>query len=368
MTHALRVAHVGSGRTGRIVLRLILHTPVLELVSQYVHSPNKVGRDSGELIGEPPTGILTTQDFDAFLASDADCVTYLATGMGRAVDDVVDQHCAILASGKNIVTTALGELIHPVTLGAAALTKLQNASVAGGSSLIAAGIAPGFAMDLPPVHAATMSAAPTRITVSERILCGSYSVPGFFAAFGFGTTPAVDLKAYQPGTGVHLFGSSIRLMADALEWHLDEIRDRKDVATTLDDYSCPAGEVPAGTIISVRITAEGIVNGQPRLAISEIWSLSDEVVDDWDPRLTPNAPPRLTRITVDGTPSVNLDLALGGTLLPGADATAARVVNAIAAVCAADPGVYGAMDLPITPAFSASTRHRQEPPPGRRLD
>jgi hypothetical protein len=104
MTHALRVAHVGSGRTGRIVLRLILHTPVLELVSQYVHSPNKVGRDSGELIGEPPTGILTTQDFDAFLASDADCVTYLATGMGRAVDDVVDQHCAILASGKNIVT------------------------------------------------------------------------------------------------------------------------------------------------------------------------------------------------------------------------------------------------------------------------
>jgi hypothetical protein len=356
MTQTLRIAHLGSGRTGRIVLRLILNTPALELVSQYVHSPNKIGRDSGELIGEPPTGILTTPDFDAFLAGDAQCVTYLATGMGRTVDDVVDQHCAILASGKNIVTTALGELIHPVTLGEGPLTKLQNACLAGGSSLIAAGIAPGFAMDLLPVHAATMSAAPKRITVSERILCGSYSVPGFFAAFGFGTTPAVDLKAYQPGRGVHLFGSSIRLMADALGWHLEEVRDRKDFATTLTDYSCPAGEVPAGTIISVRITAEGIVNGQPRLAISEIWSLSDEVVDNWDPRPTPNAPPRMTRITVDGTPSVNLDLALGGTPLPGADATAARVVNAIPAACAAAPGVYGAMDLAITPAFSASTR------------
>jgi hypothetical protein len=356
MVQVLRVAHVGSGRTGRIVLRLILNTPALDLVSQYVHSAEKVGRDSGELVGEPSTGIVATRDFDAFLAREADCVTYLATGMGRAIDDVIDQHCAILTSGKNIVTTALGELIHPDTLGEAQLTRLHNASIAGDSSLIAAGIAPGFAMDLLPVHAATMSAAPTRVGVSERILCGSYSVPGFFAALGFGTTPAADAKAYRPGTGVHMFGSSIRLMAHGLGWHLDDIRDRKDVAITPSDYACPAGKVPAGTIISVRITAEGIVNGESRLAISEIWSLSDEVVDDWEPRPTPNGPPRLTRITVDGTPSVNLDLALDGSPLPGADATAARVVNAIAAVCAADPGVYGAMDLTITPAFTASAR------------
>lgn len=357
MAQALRIAHVGSGRTGRIVLRLILSTPALDLVSQYVNTPDKVGRDSGELVGVPHIGVVATQDFDAFLASDADCVTHLATGMGRAVDDVIDQHCAILASGKNIVTTALGELIYPKTLGEAQLTKLRNASIAGDSSLIAAGIAPGFAMDLLPLHAATMSAAPTRVAVSERILCGSYSVPGFFAALGFGDTPAVDAKAYKPGTGVHMFGSSIQLMAHGLGWHLDAIRDRKDVAITPDDYSCPAGEVPAGTIISVRITAEGIVEGEPCLAISEIWSLTDDVVDEWEPQPTPNAPPRLTRITIDGSPSVNLNLALDGSPLPGADATAARVVNAIAAVCAADPGVYGAMDLPITPAVAASARH-----------
>jgi hypothetical protein len=95
MAHRLRIAHVGSGRTGRIVLRLILNSPALDLVSQYLHSPEKVGRDSGELVGEAPTGIIATQDFDAFVASEADCVTYLATGMGRAVHDVIDQHSAI---------------------------------------------------------------------------------------------------------------------------------------------------------------------------------------------------------------------------------------------------------------------------------
>ena len=111
-----------------------------------------------------------------------------------------------------------------------------------------------------------------------------------------------------------------------------------------------------GPAMFIKHVAEGIVDGEARLAISEIWSLSDEVVDEWEPRPTPNAPPRLTRITVDGIPSVSLDLTLDGSPLPGADATAARVVNAIAAVCAADPGVYGAMDLPITPTSTASAR------------
>lgn len=93
MAQLLRIAHMGSGRTGRIALRLILNTPTLDLVGQYVHNKDKVGRDSGELVGRSPTGTVATGDFDAFLATQADCVTYLATGMGRAIDDVIDQHC-----------------------------------------------------------------------------------------------------------------------------------------------------------------------------------------------------------------------------------------------------------------------------------
>jgi hypothetical protein len=355
MPHRLRVAHIGTGRTGRVVLRLILRTAGLDLVGQFVHSPDKVGRDSGELVGEPATGVLATDDFDAFLSVGADCVVYAATGAGRAMDEVVDQLCAILSSGKNVVTT-IGELIHPPELGTAPLAKLQTACEVGRASLLAAGIAPGFAMDVLPVQVATLCDAPTKVTVSERILCGTYSVPGFFALLGFGTTPADDAQAYRPGTGAKMFGSPIQVMAHGLGWSLDEIRDRKDVAVARSDYSCPAGDVRAGTIISVRVTAEGIVDGAVRVAISEIWSLSDDVVDDWEPRPTPNPPPRLTRITVDGTPSVTVDLALDGSTLPGADATAARVVNAIGVVCAADPGVYGVLDLPVGPGLTAARR------------
>jgi len=54
---------------------------------------------------------------------------------------------------------------------------------------------------------------------------------------------------------------------------------------------------------------------------------------------------RIARITVDGNPSVRVDFALDGGGLPGSDATVARVVNAIGAVCAATPGVHSALDL-----------------------
>ena len=63
---------------------------------------------------------------------------------------------------------------------------------------------------------------------------------------------------------------------------------------------------------------------------------------------------RLTRIAIEGNPPVQLDFALNGGELPGSTATAARVVNAIPAVCAANPGVLSALDLFIAAQAAAS--------------
>jgi len=51
MGQKYRVAHVGTGYTGSIALRHILRSPRLKLVGQMVHSLDKVGGDSGELVG-----------------------------------------------------------------------------------------------------------------------------------------------------------------------------------------------------------------------------------------------------------------------------------------------------------------------------
>ena len=120
MTQTYRVAHVGTGQTGAVALRQILRSPHTELVGHLVHTPAKVGRDSGQLVGEPAVGVVATDSLEDFLALEADCVTYVApvAMSGRDINDVVDQLCAILASGKNIVTPAYVELFHPPSLDA----------------------------------------------------------------------------------------------------------------------------------------------------------------------------------------------------------------------------------------------------------
>jgi len=348
MGNKYRVAHVGTGYTGTIALRQILRSPGLQLVGHLVHSREKVGRDSAELVGEPAVGVAATDSVEEFLALDADCVTYFAAISGRDANDVVDQLCGFLASGKNVVTPSYPALFHPASLDDGARGQLEAACRRGKSSLFATGIAPGFASDILAVHAASMSGLPTKVSVQERIPCGAYRVPGFFATLGFGRTPEQDADVYPPGAMISHLAPPLRLLAQGLGWTLDEIREHRDVAVAQRHYGFAAGEIPPGTIASVRMRFDGMVNGEPRVQYSSIWSMPDEPVEDWQPVIAAgSATRRLTRITVDGDPPVQLDFALNGGELPGSAATAARVLNAIPAVCAAEPGILSALDLVV---------------------
>ena len=343
MSSRLRIAHMGTGYTGSIALRQILRSPRFELVGHLVHSHDKVGRDSGELAGESPVGVSAVDSLHDFLAIDADCVTYFATASGRDSNEVVDQVCEFLASGKNVVTPSFFALFHPPSLDDVARNQLEGACRRGNSSVFATGIAPGFTSDMLAVHAASMSELPTKVSVQERIPCGAYRVPGFFAMLGFGRTPEQDAETYPSGAMIGHIGPSLRLLAQGLGWTIDEIR----VAQR--HYSFEAGEIPVGTIASVRMRFDGIVDGRPRVQFSSIWSMPDESVEDWQPAIAAGSTTRrLTRITIDGDPPVQVDFALNGGDLPGSAATAARVLNAIPAVCAANPGILSALDFVIT--------------------
>lgn len=348
MGNTYRVAHVGTGYTGSIALRQILRAPHLQLVGQLVHSPEKVGRDSGELVGEPPSGVLATDSMADLLALDADCVSYFGAVAGRAGSAVIDDLCGMLASGKNVVIPSYPPLFHPASLDDATRSRLDAAGRQGNSSLLATGIAPGFTSDMLAVHAASMCANPARVIVQERIPCGSYSVPGFFAMLGFGRTPEQDARIYPPGAMVPHLEPPLRLLAQGLGLTVEAIHEHRDVAVADRHYSFAAGEISPGTIASVRMSFDVVVGGQPRIHYSSIWSMPEEPVEDWAPVIAPASPSRrFTRITVEGEPPVQLDFSLNGGDLPGSAATAARVVNAIPAVHRAQPGLLSSLDLVV---------------------
>src|SRR4029077_3965951 len=71
-----------------------------ELVGCYAWSPDKAGRDVGELCGIEPVGVRATSDVDALLGLRPDCVVY--NPMWQDVGELV----RILEAGVNVVSTA----------------------------------------------------------------------------------------------------------------------------------------------------------------------------------------------------------------------------------------------------------------------
>ena len=73
---AIRVIQWATGGVGRAAVAGVIAHPDLELVGCWVHSPDKVGADVGELCGVGPLGIEATDDIDQLLGLGADCVIY----------------------------------------------------------------------------------------------------------------------------------------------------------------------------------------------------------------------------------------------------------------------------------------------------
>ena len=105
-----RVAQWSTGNVGHLALRGIVQHPDLELVGVLVHSPDKAGRDAGDLAGLPPVGVSATTDADELISLGADCVSYTATGDLRP-DDAVADIARILEAGTNVVSTSVVPLV-----------------------------------------------------------------------------------------------------------------------------------------------------------------------------------------------------------------------------------------------------------------
>lgn len=95
----------GPGEIGGAVVREALKRPNLKIVGAKVFSSHKHGKDLGELVGIDSLGIQATTSQEEILALDADCV--IVTPQPKAIVEGLDQQVlALLASGKNVITSA----------------------------------------------------------------------------------------------------------------------------------------------------------------------------------------------------------------------------------------------------------------------
>ena len=110
----IRVAQVGTGNAGMLTLRQLISDDRFELVAVSVSTPDKVGRDAGELAGlDVVTGVAAVGDLDELIAAGPECAVYCAMGDTRPVEATNDVR-ELLEAGIDVVGSAPGHAAVPV--------------------------------------------------------------------------------------------------------------------------------------------------------------------------------------------------------------------------------------------------------------
>ncbi len=352
-----RVIQWGTGNAGRPALRAIIGRPDLELVGVHAHSRDKIGCDAAELCGlDEPTGVVATDDIDRLLASDADCVSYMVQGETR-IRETIDELCRTLEAGKNVVNTSLVFLVYPPTIPAGLRERLAVACSAGGSTLLTSGLDPGWSGDVLPLALAGACETVESVRVTEIMDYSTYEDPGFTGVFfGFGRPLDYDAPLLAPGAISAGWGGMVHLVADALGWTLDELREEHQRLPAEESFDTAMGTIDRGTCAGVRFEVQGLIAGEPVVVAAHVNRLRADVGPDW-PRLATGRSGY--RIEVMGSPSFAAEIEPGAGVgdhnEAGIVGTAMRMVNAIPAVCAAPPGLVTPLDLPL---FTARGRRR----------
>jgi 2,4-diaminopentanoate dehydrogenase len=334
----LRVVQWATGNIGARSLRHVIEHPDLVLVGLYVHSESKVGQDAGDLCGLAPTGVLATDDVDAILDLQPDCVLY----MPRAAD--VDVLCRLLASGANVVSTC-GGFHHPPSVEPELRARIEAACARGDSSIHCTGSSPGFITEAVPLVLSSIQRRVDRITIDEFADLSQRESPGLlFDVMGFGR-PVGELDPRRLSHGKESFGPSLRVVADALSTPLDSVTAGGEIAVTPTTVEIAAGRLEAGTIAAQRMTVSGMRHGRELLRFRATWFCTTELDPAWELLATG------WRVSVEGDAPLELDVRMPIPLeqmaatTPGY--TANRAVNAVPFVCAAAAGIRTSTDLPM---------------------
>ena len=337
-----RIVQWTTGNVGRKSIHAIALNPTLQLVGCYAWSPDKVGNDVGELCGIEPLGVTATDDVDALLALEPDCVVY--NPMFADVDELV----RILGAGVNVVTTS--EFITGHQLGPQR-DRIAQACETGGSTIFGSGINPGF-IQLFAVVTAGLSDRVDRISIVESFDTTIYNSPATEIPMGFGyPIDHPDLHAITEH-GSRIFREAVRLVADALGVELDDIRCEADYAQTTEDLELPGDwTIAAGSVAGIDVRWKGILDGREVVEIRGVWTKGQSLAPAWSTTFG-------YTITVEGRPTITSTLSfepppdfVGETLddyiMLGLTITAMPAITAIPAVVAAPPGIATYNDLPL---------------------
>ncbi|MBC8163598.1 MAG: dihydrodipicolinate reductase [Roseiflexaceae bacterium] len=323
---ATRVICYGLGPIGQGIARLALSRPSITVVGAVDLDPAKVGRDLGEVLGGPPLGVLVSERISALATANADVVLHAT---GSALARVSGQLTEIMALGADIVSTC-EELSYPWTTQPQLAAELDTAARRAGVTILGTGVNPGYAMDALPLMLTAPCASVEAVRVL-RIVDAARRRGPLQKKVGAGLSPAAFAAQVAAGTVRHVgLPESLHMLATSLGWQLDRTDDQIEAIIAEREIVTEFAHVLPGQVAGVRQIASGLRAGKELLRL--------------ELRMYVGAPNPQDTIEIDGNPPIKLTIEGG---LHGDIATAAMVINAVASVAHAVPGLASMADAPL---------------------
>lgn len=340
----LRVAQWTTGNVAAEAVKAILRRDDLELVGAYAYSPEKNGVDVGTLCGlGRELGVRATTDVDALLALDLDCVVHMPLHRDTAELE------RLLRAGVNVVTSA--EFLTGRSLPDGERTRLESAARDGGATLFGSGLNPGY-MQMVAAVASGMTTNVQRVTMTESVDVGQFIGDANFAAVGWGRPPGDPGHAAAVEAGTVVFAEGVDALARIMGVDLDDIECDVEFAHATEDVVADGVTIRAGHVGGMDVGWHGVKAGVRVLSLNQRWVATPHLEPAWKVE-------HCYLIDVVGDPHINMRVGMFPTEADLADltrdrmrgiglrATAAPLVNAIPAVCAAAPRIATYADLPL---------------------
>ncbi|MFD3743361.1 dihydrodipicolinate reductase [Nocardia sp. NPDC058633] len=346
----VRVFQVATGNLGTEMIGRIRRHPDLELVGLHCYSPDKIGRDAGEIVGIGPIGVTATGSIDQIIAARPDVLTF------HGVFPDEDLYEKVLEAGIDVVTTAdwitgfHRDTHHLHPSGRKVSEVIAAACERGNSTFYGTGMNPGLSQILGIVHTADVSEI-ENITVTESVDVSCHHSVDTWKAVGYGR-PIDDPTI---GESLHkytaVFADAVYLMADAFGLELDEVRFGYELGACTEDVDLGWYFLPKGSLGANYIKYQGMVDGVARVESHLEWQMTPHTDPAWNIKGC-----YITQVTGDPNiyskhmifPRTGFDLSDPSNFASiGMTVTGLPALNAITSVVAAPAGIITSADLPL---------------------
>lgn len=327
---------LGMGAMGSGIAKMILEKEGIEITGVYASRASKHGKDLGEVLElGRQVGIRVSNDIDEVLGKEADIVLQATTSF---TEEAFPQIEKAVKAGKNVISIA-EEMSYPAVGNPELAERINELALENGVTVLGTGINPGFVLDSLIIMLTGSCINVTKIKAA-RINDLSPFGATVMKTQGVGTTVEQFNEGLKNGSIVgHIgFPESITLIADALGWKLDEIRETREPIISKTYRETPHVKVEPGMVAGCKHIGYGIKDGEAVITLEHPQQIHPglEGVETGD------------YIWIEGTPNISMCIKPE---IPGGIGTIATAVNMIPHVVDAAPGLTSMKDLPIPRAI-----------------